>query len=407
MPKSMSYLPGSLIYFRGDEDERVFILQQGQVSVKTPELKTGVELSSSVKLGEFIGLNSALGHFPRGETVTAVTAVKCIVMTVSELEALFARNKPLVMKMLRVFSNQLREIHKEIENVLNKGGKIDQENGMFAVANAFYNDEKWRSCMDVLNIFLKKYPNSRDRMEALRNLKYAQAVYAKEKKSSEEVDFATDEFAFNLPAFERFAKIYEDGQVIISEFQNGDSFYLIQKGLVQLTKCANNTNKNLDILKPGEIFGEMAILDNSPRSATCVAKGKVQCLEFNKDNFETLVTGNPQIALTLLKLFCRRVHDQRRRFRILTLPDSYSKIADVFCMFDEMNPVTEKNDSLRRFHLSVSDIAHWAGLPSDSVSEEIGRFISAGKIKIVDDVVTVNNIVDMRRTVELRAGLKK
>ena len=46
----------------------------------------------------------------------------------------------------------------------------------------------------------------------------------------------------------------------------GDCFYLIQSGRVQLVKCVNGAKKNLDILKPGEFFGEMAILENKARS---------------------------------------------------------------------------------------------------------------------------------------------
>ena len=411
MPKSMSYLPGSVIYFNGDVDDRVFILQKGQVSIKALDIKTGTEQVGTVKPGEFIGLNSALGHFPREETVTAVSAVSCIIMSPQELESLFARNKPLVMKMLRVFSNQLRSIHKEIESSLNNGEVINQETGLFSVAKAFYEDRAWRSCLDVCRIFAKKFPNSKNRVEILRMGKTADAHYKKEKKNDDEIDFDSEygfavDDVFSLPAFERFAKVYENGQVIISEFQNGDSFYFIQKGQVELIKCANGMNKNLDILKPGEIFGEMAILDNSPRSATCIAYGKVKCLEFNKDNFEVLVTGNPQIALTLLRLFCKRVHDQRRRFKILLLPDAYSKVADVFCMFDEMSP-NALGDNMREFSLSVSDVANWAGISFEAANDEIGKFSMAGKIRVADDKIIINNIVDMRRIVELRSTVIK
>ena len=242
--------------------------------------------------------------------------------------------------------------------------------------------------------------------------KTADAYYKKQKTADEddfdfesEYGFASND-VFSLPAFERFAKIYEKGQVIISEFQNGDSFYFIQKGEVQLVKCANGINKNLDILKPGEIFGEMAILDNSPRSATCIASGKVKCLEFNKDNFESLVTGNPHIAITLLRLFCKRVHDQQRRFKILLLPDAYSKVADVFCMFDEITPKLP-GDNHREFPLSISDVANWAGIGYDAANDEISKFSSGGKIRVFDDKIVVSNISDMKRIVELRSALVK
>ena len=411
MPKTMSYLPGSVIYFSGDVDDRVFILQRGQVSIKTVDIKTGAEHADTIKPGEFIGLSSALGHFPREETVSAVSAVSCVVMGVPELEPLFGRNKPLVMKMLRVFSNQLRSIHKEIESSLSKGEIVDQETGLFSVAKAFYDDKSWRSCLDVCRIFAEKFPGSKSRVEALRMEKSAEAHFKKEAKAGGDDGFGADggldiDDMFSLPAFERFAKVYEDGQVIISEFQNGDSFYFIQRGEVELVKCANGMNKTLDILKPGEIFGEMAILDNSPRSATCVASGKVKCLEFNKDNFEAIVTGNPQIAITLLRLFCKRVHDQRRRFRILLLPDVYSKVADVFCMFDEMASRSSA-DGQCELALTISDVANWAGVSFDATSDEINKFSMSGKIRVFDDRIVVNNIADMRRIVELRSTIMK
>ena len=55
---------------------------------------------------------------------------------------------------------------------------------------------------------------------------------------------------FSLPAFSRFAKQFEPGSVIISEYEPGDCFYLIQSGQVQLVKCVNGAKKNLDILMP-------------------------------------------------------------------------------------------------------------------------------------------------------------
>ena len=209
---------------------------------------------------------------------------------------------------------------------------------------------------------------------------------------------------FSLPAFERFAKNYEPGQVIISEYEPGDCFYLIQSGRVQLVKCVNGTKKNLDILKPGEFFGEMAILDNSPRSATCVAAGNVKCLEFNKENFELLITGNPQMALLLLKLFCKRIYDQKRRFRILVVKDLQARISDVFLMLDEMNPVSNEVERQRRFNVSVSDISHWAGLSIDITRDEINKLVERRKIEVYDNYIIVNNINELRRLYETRCN---
>ena len=125
----------------------------------------------------------------------------------------------------------------------------------------------------------------------------------------------------DLAAFTRFARTYHPGEIIFAEYEPGDSFYLIQAGKVKITKIVGDIEKTLDILQLPEIFGEMAILEGAPRSATAQAIDTVKVLEFNRANFEVLMMGNPQIALRLLKLFTKRIWDQKRRFMILTLDD--------------------------------------------------------------------------------------
>ncbi|MBR2108134.1 MAG: Crp/Fnr family transcriptional regulator, partial [Treponema sp.] len=367
MPKAVNYSKGSIIYFEGDLDDRIFILQKGTVLLTSTDIESGKPVAESVKNGEFFGVKSAFGHFAREETATVLVQTTVVSLSVQEFEILFSNNKQLIMKMLRVFSNQLRQIHKKTESVLNNIAE-DQQTGMLAVAKSFVDDEQYRSACDIYLKFLQRYPNS-SRKEEIAKL-YAESKKKNEHFSSrrrfiepeETSESSTSLKIFELPAFERFAKQYEPNQIIISEYEPGDSFYFIQSGSVQLVKCVNGTKKNLDILKAGEFFGEMAILDNSPRSATCMAIGNVKCLEFNKENFELLITGNPQMALLLLKLFCKRIYDQKRRFRILCIKDTQARIADVFYMLAEMNSQKKELDKQQRITATFSDISHWAGL---------------------------------------------
>ena len=118
MPKAMQYTKGSIIYFEGDHDERVFIMQSGSVLLTSTDIESGQPVSEQVKNGEFFGVKSALGHFAREETATCLVPTVAVALTVQEFEILFSNNKPLIMKMLRVFSNQLRNIHKKTESIL-------------------------------------------------------------------------------------------------------------------------------------------------------------------------------------------------------------------------------------------------------------------------------------------------
>lgn len=413
MPKAVQFTKGSIIYFAGDKDDRIYILQKGMVLLTSTDVETGSPVPEYVREGEFFGVKSALGHFPREEMATVVMDALAVSMTVQEFEKLFSGNKQLIMKMLRVFSNQLRSVHKKIEMMLNTGGKeANLQSGMISVAQSFYDEEQYRSCCDVCLKFLKLYPNSvakekvakmymdaKLRMEKLQQL-------GRSGRQDAAVSSSADGKMFSLPAFARFAKTYEPGSVIISEYEPGETFYLIESGSVQLVKCVNGSRKNMDILHAGEFFGEMAILENSPRSATCVAIDKVEVLEFNKANFEVLMTGNPQMALILLKLFCKRIYDQKRRLKILVISDLQARIAEVFMMLDEMNPVMNPNERTRRFNLTVQDIAYWAGLSVEVVKDEINRLVEKRKIEVFDSYIVVNNIIDIKRIADSRRDIR-
>lgn len=405
MPKAMSYTKGSIIYFSGDKDERIFILQKGFIVLTSTEAETGQTVTEYVKEGEFFGVKSALGRFPRDETATVAVDSSVISMSVPEFEQLFSSNKQVIMKMLKVFSKQLRSVHKKIESILGNGATVNLETGMISIAQSFYNDEQYRSCCDVCLKFLTLYPQSTQKGKIAQLYADSRVRFDKlqsRRIANEEKESDPSEKAFSLPAFSRFAKTFEPGSVIIAEYERGETFYLIQSGSVQLVKCVNNAHKNLDILHPGEFFGEMAILENSPRSATCVAIDKVEVLEFNKENFEILITGNPQMALILLKLFCKRIYDQKRRLEILVTTDPLARIAEVFLMFDEMNPVTNPTGKSRTFNLTVSDLVHWAGLTTEVVRDEINRLVEKDKIEVFDTYIVVKNISDMKRTIDTR-----
>lgn len=213
--------------------------------------------------------------------------------------------------------------------------------------------------------------------------------------------------AMDLAAFGRFSRTFQAGEIIFSEYEPGDNFYLIQSGRVQLVKLVGDIERTLDVLNPSEMFGEMAILEKSPRSATALALDEVKVLEFNSQNFEILLLGNPQIALKLLKMFCKRIYDSKRRFMILTLPDTQTKVADVFLMLDETVADIDRTTNRREFKTTVEGVAHWAGMSVGDVREVLGHFVNQRRIEIFPDRITVKNINDFSRFVSSRRNNKR
>jgi CRP-like cAMP-binding protein len=206
----------------------------------------------------------------------------------------------------------------------------------------------------------------------------------------------------DLSAFSRFTRTFQAGEMIFSEFEPGDTFYLIQSGRVELVKIIGDIERTLDILQPSGMFGEMAILENSLRSATAIALDTVQALEFNSKNFEILMLGNPPIALKLLRMFARRIYDSKRRFMILTLKDPQAKIADVFLMLNESLQDIDKSTESRVFMTTVDDVAHWAGMGVAETRQALSHFVTQRRMEMFPNRIVVKNINDFNRFVNSR-----
>ncbi|MDR2841842.1 MAG: Crp/Fnr family transcriptional regulator [Spirochaetaceae bacterium] len=196
---------------------------------------------------------------------------------------------------------------------------------------------------------------------------------------------------------------FKDGEIIFSEFERGESFYLIQSGRVELVKIIGHVQKTLDVLNPTEMFGEMALLENSPRSATAIALGDVKLMVFDKDNFKTLLLGNPSIAIRLLKMFTKRIYDAKRRFTILTLNDPVTRVGDVLLMLsDNILPVPNSTTPDRReLNSSVEDIARWAAIDTSEVQNAINNLIKQGVLEVFPQkkTVVVKNIKYFERMI--------
>lgn len=138
MPIARTYNGGSIVYFAGDKGDEVYVLQSGRVILISTALDTGEEIREDVQIGEFFGVKSALGKFPREETAQVIGKTNCIVFKMSEFEQLVMKNTNLILKMLRVFSKQLRNVHRQVRDILKAGAAKDPAFELMSVAESFY-----------------------------------------------------------------------------------------------------------------------------------------------------------------------------------------------------------------------------------------------------------------------------
>ncbi len=101
---------------------------------------------------------------------------------------------------------------------------------------------------------------------------------------------------------------YKKGEIIFEENTNADAFYIINKGEVEILKKGNTDKEEiLAIKKCQDVFGEMAVIDDLPRSATIKAKTNVELLKLSKDIFNELMKSFPHISIEIARNICSTV----------------------------------------------------------------------------------------------------
>lgn len=132
-PIIRSYKAGSIVYFEKDKADDIYVLQNGRIVLSYTSIDTKVEIKEDVKLGEFFGVKSSLGRYPREETAQVVGGANVLVFKLSDFETFVANKTHLILKMMKVFSSQLRQIHGKVREQLGQFG--DQKSPAFELMN--------------------------------------------------------------------------------------------------------------------------------------------------------------------------------------------------------------------------------------------------------------------------------
>lgn len=174
MPKAGIYRANSVIYFQGDLSDKIYILQSGTVSLNYTDIENGKEIHEIIEKGEFFGVKSALGKYPREENAVVLADTQVLVFTVPEFEVFTQANTRIIMKMLKVFSNQLRRVHKQVETLLEKSEAESPEVGLFTAGGYYLKNRQYSQAKYIFSRYLTYYPAGRLAEQASRYLEMAE-----------------------------------------------------------------------------------------------------------------------------------------------------------------------------------------------------------------------------------------
>ena len=373
---------GSYIVVEGKANsDRFFIIQQGRVQC----YKSSGNGTTSVIFGpgDFVGVVPCMSGHLQIETAIAAEEVVAIAVKKEQYPDLIVKNTPVALKIIKTFANRMRVMNEMLTKATLNSVVTESYEQIYKVAK-FY-DEAYK--IDIATYAYYQYlktrptgPNAEDAKKRFLALK------------------AKAHPAYLEPSQESILE-YPQNTMIFSESQRGKDLYIIQSGEVAISKVVNGNEVILAVLKKGDMFGEMALLENKPRSASAIAHSDCRLMVVNLANFNQMVTTQPQMISRLTTTLADRLWSMYRQLDNANIRDPLAKMIDMLSLQLEKQKI--QMDSLqskqKQTELTPQDIANMCGIPHAQQPKAIYEFQQDSHIKIVDGKIFIKDMVELSK----------
>lgn len=178
---------------------------------------------------------------------------------------------------------------------------------------------------------------------------------------------------------------FNKSRILIKEGEKSDSLYVIVSGLLQAYLSDDNGKEViLNTMGPGEYFGEIALVDDSPRSASIKVIEDCELYIISRKTFEDFLKSHPELALTMLKGMARRLVALTKNVKSLALLDVYGRTAHFL-----LEAAREVDGELITEKLTQQDIANRVGCSREMISRIMKDLTFGGYIKIEKKQITL------------------
>lgn len=161
---------------------------------------------------------------------------------------------------------------------------------------------------------------------------------------------------------------YGKGELIFAQGDPGDALYAVVSGRVRISAmAASGREVFLNIMEPGDTFGEIAVVDGLPRTAAATALDPAVLLAVHRPKFLKLLEREPTLSIHLLKLFCDRIRWTSELFEESACMTAPARLAKRLLILANLHG-RRQNDSLE-LQISQTDLAQFLGISRQIVNQ--------------------------------------
>lgn len=377
----VSFRTGSYLVVEGKENtDHFYILQKG--NVQCVKASGSGMATTNYGPGDFVGVVPCMSDHLQIETAIAVTDVLAISVRKDQYPELISQNTPVALKIIKTFANRMRVMNEMLTKATLHSVVQDNHEQILKVA-AFY--EK-NACPDIAV--------------------FAYYQYLKTKPEGPNADLAKQHFISLKPKthavyFEPTAettRTYPKDTMIFSEAQSGSDMFIIQRGEVSITKVVNGNEVTLAVLKKGDMFGEMALIENKPRSANAIAHSDCNLMVINRSNFNQMVATQPQLIAKLTTTLADRLWSMYRQLDNASLEEPIAKMVDMLSLQLEKQRVKIGLSKISlQTEFTPKDIANMCGLPSQFQAKAIYDLENYDQIRIENGKIFIKDASELMK----------
>ena len=180
-----------------------------------------------------------------------------------------------------------------------------------------------------------------------------------------------------------FSRTFDKGQLIILAEETGDTLFIIRGGQVKVSLIHEDGKEFiLSLLGQGEVFGELSLLDDRPRSANVTAMVETELLMLRRSDFLDLVGRIPQIAVSLLEELASRLRRTDDQVEGLALLDVHHRVAKTLLRMAKDGGQTSPEGILIRRRPTHQQLANMSGTTRETVTRALKQLQDEGYIRI-------------------------
>jgi CRP/FNR family transcriptional regulator, cyclic AMP receptor protein len=186
-------------------------------------------------------------------------------------------------------------------------------------------------------------------------------------------------------------RVYAKDQVVFQQGERGEALFGVSSGRVLIAADGPNGKQiSLNVMEPGDVFGEIALLDNGPRSASAISIAPSQLVVIGRRPFQALIEREPALATQLLQLLCRRLRwttDLIEESALLSVPAQLARRLGTLARISG----TRGGDGLE-LQISQADLGQFLGLSRQSVNQHLKQMQRDGIVKLARSRIVITNL---------------